>query len=81
MTTIETLQADLEQIEEAIRTAIGVGVQHSQAGSYAITQQSIRTLEKRAAKLRARIRLYKGYGSRSAPNFGGAGNADEVPRS
>jgi len=45
-----------------------------------VTQQTLDALEKRAVKLRRRIRTYKGYTSRYSPDFGGTSGADGVPQ-
>ena len=70
MTTLQTLQADLERVQEKIREVIGTGAQYSIAGSHSATQQTIEALRKEEGRIRGQIRIFKGRRRRSAASSG-----------
>jgi len=73
ITTLAKLQADLDEVRQAISDAITIGKQAAVPGSHSVSPQSIDVLRKRERRLKAQIRTWRGIPSVSLPG-------NEAPR-
>jgi hypothetical protein len=69
MATLAQLHDQLDSIDAKIEQTVDTGLQYSLSGSHSATQHTLDALNKQRSRIIRRIRLFRGYSSKSSPSY------------